>query len=148
MIETLTGFKYIGEKMHDYEKRLGESGGSAGNGGETPGQQRARALEKSRFVVFGGEESYGYTGGDYVRDKDGNAAVLMFAEAAAYAKIQGQTLVDYLDAIYRELGFYTERLGTLTLRGRPRRAADRHPARLLPRRAADGLPRPEGRARG
>ncbi len=117
MIETLTGFKYIGEKMHDYEKRLGAAGGSAGNGGATPGQRRALALEKSRFVVFGGEESYGYTGGDYVRDKDGNAAVLMFAEAAAYAKTKGQTLVDYLDAIYRELGFYTERLGTLTFEG-------------------------------
>ncbi len=67
--------------------------------------------------MFGGEESYGYTGGDYVRDKDGNAAVLMFAEVAAWAKSQGRTLAEYLDQIYRELGFYTERLGTLTFEG-------------------------------
>jgi len=75
------------------------------------------SLQSSKFVVFGGEESYGYTGGDYVRDKDANAAVLMFAEVAAWAKSQGQTLVEYLDAIYKELGFFTEKLGTLTFEG-------------------------------
>ena len=112
-IETLTGFKYIGAKMLDYEKLLNDS---AYNEKSTT-QRRAEALERGRFVVFGGEESYGYTGGDYVRDKDGNAAVLMFAAAAAWAKSKGQTLVDYLDDIYRELGFYTERLGTLTFEG-------------------------------
>jgi phosphoglucomutase len=112
-IDTLTGFKYIGEKMFDYERELGDPDFS----GKPVGQRRAEALEKGHFVIFGGEESYGYTGGDYVRDKDGNAAVLMFAEAAAWAKSQGQTLVEYLDGIYRELGFYTERLGTLTFEG-------------------------------
>jgi len=112
-IECLTGFKYIGEKMHDYElahsnpefKKL------------TRAEQRSAHLTQSRFVIFAGEESYGYTGGDYVRDKDANAAVLMFAEVAAWAKSQGQTLVEYLDNIYKEMGFYTERLGTLTFEG-------------------------------
>jgi phosphoglucomutase len=52
-----------------------------------------------------------------VRDKDANAAVLMFAEVAAWAKSKGQTLAEYLDAIYLELGFYTEKLGTLTFEG-------------------------------
>jgi phosphoglucomutase len=112
-IDTLTGFKYIGEKMLDYEKALNDPGF-----GERPAKERrAESLARSRFVIFGGEESYGYTGGDYVRDKDANAAVLMFAEAAAWAKSQGQTLSEYLDAIYRKMGFYTERLGTLTFEG-------------------------------
>jgi phosphoglucomutase len=112
-IETLTGFKYIGEKMHDYEKAHGDPAFAK----RPAADQRAAALEASHFVIFAGEESYGYTGGDYVRDKDANAAVLMFAEVAAWAKSKGQTLVEYLDAIYRELGFYTERLGTLTFEG-------------------------------
>jgi phosphoglucomutase len=112
-IETLTGFKYIGEKMHDYEQAHGDPAFAKKSGAA----QRSAALEKSRFVIFGGEESYGYTGGDYVRDKDANAAVLMFAEVAAWAKSRGQTLVDYLDGIYRELGYYSERLGTLTFEG-------------------------------
>lgn len=112
-INTLTGFKYIGEKMHDYEMAHSDPGfaklSSAG--------KRAANLTKSRFVVFAGEESYGYTGGDYVRDKDANAAVLMFAEVAAWAKSQGLTLAEYLDQIYKEMGFYTEKLGTLTFEG-------------------------------
>ncbi|MCE0497896.1 MAG: phospho-sugar mutase [Methylacidiphilales bacterium] len=112
-IDTLTGFKYIGEKMYDYEKALNDPG----YGEKSAKERRAEALARSRFLIFGGEESYGYTGGDYVRDKDANAAVLMFAEVAAWAKSQGRTLAEYLDAIYREAGFYTERLGTLTFEG-------------------------------
>jgi phosphoglucomutase len=112
-IETLTGFKYIGEKMHDYEKAHADPA----FGQKSLAARRSAALESSHFVIFAGEESYGYTGGDYVRDKDANAAVLMFAEVAAWAKLQSQTLAEYLDAIYRELGYYTERLGTLTFEG-------------------------------
>jgi phosphoglucomutase len=112
-LDTLTGFKYIGDKMLEYEQKLG----TADYQKMSAPERRAALLEKSRFVIFAGEESYGYTGGDYVRDKDGNAAVLMFAEVAAWAKAQGQTLVDYLDAIYRECGFYIEKLGTLTFEG-------------------------------
>ncbi len=112
-IDTLTGFKYIGEKMFDYEKALNHP-----EPGKLPAaDRRAAALTQSKFVIFAGEESYGYTGGDYVRDKDANAAVLMFAEVAAWAKSKGQTLAEYLDHIYREMGFYTERLGTLTFEG-------------------------------
>jgi phosphoglucomutase len=112
-IDTLTGFKYIGDKMFEYEKALHDPDYNR----RSVKERRAALLEKSRFVIFGGEESYGYTGGDYVRDKDGNAAVLMFAEAASWAKSKGQTLVDYLDAIYRACGFYIEKLGTLTFEG-------------------------------
>ena len=111
-IETLTGFKYIGEKMHDYEKAHGPEFAKMSATGK-----RAASLTASHFVIFAGEESYGYTGGDYVRDKDANAATLMFAEVAAWAKSQGQTLAEYLDTIYREIGFYTEKLGTLTFEG-------------------------------
>ncbi len=112
-IDTLTGFKYIGEKMHDYEKAHGD----AAFGQKSAAQRRAASLLASKFVIFGGEESYGYTGGDYVRDKDANAAVLMFAEVAAWAKSQGLTLAEYLDNIYREIGYYSEKLGTLTFEG-------------------------------
>jgi phosphoglucomutase len=113
-IETLTGFKYIGEKMLEYEKALNDPGYAR----KSLVERRAETLAKSRYVIFGGEESYGYTGGDYVRDKDGNAAVLMFTSAASWAKAhRQQTLVEYLDDIYRELGYYTERLGTLTFEG-------------------------------
>jgi phosphoglucomutase len=112
-IETLTGFKYIGEKMHDYEKAHADAGFAQ----KSAAARRAASLLAGKFVVFGGEESYGYTGGDYVRDKDANAAVLMFAEVAAWAKSKGQTLVDYLDEIYKQLGYYTEKLGTLTFEG-------------------------------
>ena len=111
-IDTLTGFKYIGEKMHDYEKAHGADYAKL-----TAAQKRAASLTASKFVIFGGEESYGYTGGDYVRDKDANAAVLMFAEVAAWAKSEGLTLVEYLDNIYREMGYYSEKLGTLTFEG-------------------------------
>ncbi|NJK91298.1 MAG: phospho-sugar mutase [Blastochloris sp.] len=110
-VDTLTGFKYIGEKLKDYEKAAG------GRGTESPELWRGTLLEKSCFFVFGGEESYGYSGGDYVRDKDANAAVLMLAEAGAYLASQGRTLLDYLDALYLKFGFYSEKLGTLTFEG-------------------------------
>ena len=67
--------------------------------------------------MFGGEESYGYSGADFVRDKDGNGAALMFAEVAAYAKSRGITLPELLDEVYAQFGFYLEKLGTLTLEG-------------------------------
>jgi phosphoglucomutase len=110
-VETLTGFKYIGEKLKDYEMQAG------GRGDESAEEWRARLLEKSTFFVFGGEESYGYSGGDYVRDKDANAAVLMCAEAAVHAAVEGRTLLDYLDGLYVKHGFYSEKLGTLTFEG-------------------------------
>jgi len=110
-VDTLTGFKYIGAKLNDYEAAAG------GRGGAPFEAWRRTLLERSTFFVFGGEESYGYSGGDYVRDKDANAAVLMFAEAAAWAKEQGMSLVDYLDGLYVKHGLYLEKLGTLTFEG-------------------------------
>ncbi len=112
-LNTLTGFKYIGEKMLQYEQATGLENYRL----LTSLEQRDATLTKSRFIIFAGEESYGYTGGDYVRDKDGNAAVLMFAEVAAWAASKGLTLVDYLNNIYRQVGFFSEKLGTLTFDG-------------------------------
>jgi phosphoglucomutase len=110
-VNTLTGFKYIGQKLGDYETAAG------GNPGLSPDQWRERLLEKSTFFVFGGEESYGYSGGDYVRDKDANAAVLMFAELAAGLASRGTTVADYLREIYSVHGCFAEKLGTLTFEG-------------------------------
>ena len=110
-VETLTGFKYIGEKLGIYEK---QAGGRGKMGAE---EWRKKRMEKSTFFVFGGEESYGYSGGDYVRDKDANGAVLMFVEAAAWAKSQGRNLLEEMDEIYRRHGLYLEKLGTLEMPG-------------------------------
>jgi phosphoglucomutase len=112
-VNTLTGFKYIGEKLHDYECE----GGLADAPGLTAEARRGAQLAHGTFFIFGGEESYGYSGGDYVRDKDANAAALMIAEAAAWARRDGRTLLEYLDTIYRQLGYFHERLGTLTFEG-------------------------------
>ena len=110
-VETLTGFKYIGEKLGIYEK---QAGGRGKMGAE---EWRKKRMEKSTFFVFGGEESYGYSGGDYVRDKDANGAVLMFVEAAAWAKSQGRNLLEEMEEIYRRYGLYLEKLGTLEMPG-------------------------------
>ncbi|MEM1058660.1 MAG: phospho-sugar mutase [Verrucomicrobiota bacterium] len=112
-VDTLTGFKYIGEKMGIYQ----EAAGLADYDAQPLETRRAAQLEKGTFFIFGGEESYGYSGADYVRDKDANAATLMFAEAAAWAKSKGITLCDYLDEIYREFGYFLEKLGTLAFEG-------------------------------
>ncbi len=90
--ETLTGFKYIGEKLAKYE------------GTDT-------------VFVFGGEESYGYSGADFVRDKDGNSAAAMLCEVAAYAGSREMTLHGLLDELYTEFGYHHERSESLTLEG-------------------------------
>src|SRR5690606_5226266 len=73
-----------------------------------------KLLQKhSTFYAFGCEESYGYLPNDYVRDKDGNAACLMFAELCAAAKSRGESVLDRLDALYRQHGYFTE--GTINL---------------------------------
>jgi phosphoglucomutase len=110
-VETLTGFKYIGEKLGIYER---QAGGRGKMGAE---EWRRRRIEKSTFFVFGGEESYGYSGGDYVRDKDANGAVLMLVEVAAWAKSQGRGLLEELDGIYWKHGLYLEKLGNLEMPG-------------------------------
>ncbi len=115
-VETLTGFKYIGEKLGKYEAAL-PAEVRARYRSLPEEETRALRLKYSSFFVFGGEESYGYSGGDFVRDKDANAATLMFAEVAAYAKSQGKTLDQLLDQVYLEYGYYLEKNGSLVFEG-------------------------------
>jgi phosphoglucomutase len=85
VFNVLTGFKYIGEKIKQFEE--------AGN----------------YKYVFGGEESYGYLTGTYARDKDAIASTLLISECCAYLKNRGMTITDYLDSIFNEYGFYNDR---------------------------------------
>ena len=72
-------------------------------------EERARLqLKQGSFFVFGTEESYGYLPNDAVRDKDGNAACMMFAELCAWVKSRGITVPEYLDEIFLRCGFYLE----------------------------------------
>ncbi len=84
--EVLTGFKYIGEKIHLWET----------------------SQEKFTFL-FGAEESYGYLLGTHSRDKDGIVSGCFIAEIASQLKKKGQTLVDYLHVIYQQYGVFRER---------------------------------------
>nr|WP_082881297.1 phospho-sugar mutase [Lederbergia galactosidilytica] len=93
-LDTLTGFKFIGEKIKEYE--------------ETNEHQ----------FLFGYEESYGYLIGDFVRDKDAVQAAVFAAEIAAYYKMQGKSLYDGLLEIFEKYGFYQESLQSLTLKGK------------------------------
>lgn len=94
VFETLTGFKYIGEKICQWEKS---------------GQYS---------FVLGYEESYGYLAGTHARDKDAVSTSLLIAEAAAYHKAHGETLVDALNKLYAEYGFYYDCLETVVLKGK------------------------------
>lgn len=121
-INTLTGFKWIGEKLRHYEEAMSEqlhaNEGLSLNYDRTSIWTRAELLlEYSTFVVFGGEESYGYMLSDLVRDKDANAAVLLFCEMAAYYTAQEMSLVEALDALYYEHGFYCEQTVNLYYEG-------------------------------
>ncbi len=116
IIDTLTGFKYIAAKLEKYENAIPAD--KKGNYRELSEEDsRALRLEYSRFFVFGGEESYGYLGADFVRDKDGNGAAVMFAEVAAYAKSQGKSIAALLDDIYKEFGYYLEQGKALVMEG-------------------------------
>ncbi|MNI18891.1 Phosphoglucomutase [compost metagenome] len=94
VFNTLTGFKYIGEKMNQFEKS-----------GEYT-------------YLFGYEESYGYLAGNYARDKDAVVASMLICEAAAYYKQQGKTLIDVLEDLYQQFGYYSEALASRTLKGK------------------------------
>lgn len=115
-VETLTGFKYIGEKLGKYEAAIPAELRADYTALSEETTRRLR-LENSSFYVFGGEESYGYSASDFVRDKDGNSAAVLIAEAAAYAKSQNLTLVGLLDRIFAEFGVYLERGESLTMDG-------------------------------
>jgi phosphoglucomutase len=115
-IETLTGFKYIGAKLGKYERAIPEQ--LRQNYVDlTEDETRRLRLEHSSFYVFGGEESYGYSAADFVRDKDGNGAVIMFCEVAAYAKARDQTMDKLLDEIFATFGYFAEKNGSLVFEG-------------------------------
>jgi phosphoglucomutase len=115
-VETLTGFKYIGAKLAKYEREIPEQLRLSYTDLAENETRRLR-LAYASFYVYGGEESYGYSGADFVRDKDGNGAVIMFCEVAAYAKSRAQTVDQLLDEIYSEFGYFAEKTSSLVLEG-------------------------------
>lgn len=92
--ETLTGFKYIGDKINKYE---------------STGEQE---------FVIGYEESYGYLVGTHARDKDAVVSSMLICQMAAWYKNQGKTLVDALNDIYDEYGYYLDYLDSFVLKGK------------------------------
>lgn len=92
--ETLTGFKYIGDKINQYEK------------------------DGNREFVIGYEESYGYLVGTYARDKDGVVSSMLICQMAAWYKAQGKTLIDGLNEIYGEYGYFLDALDPFVLKGK------------------------------
>lgn len=115
-VETLTGFKYIGAKLTKYEQQLPKA--IQDNYCQLSEEETRQArLQDSSYFVFGGEESYGYSLGDFVRDKDANAATLGFCEVAAYAASKEISLSELLDQLYCEYGFYWERGESLAFEG-------------------------------
>src|SRR5439155_20754623 len=115
-VETLTGFKYIGAKLAKYERAIPEQLRQS-YADLAEAETRRLRLAYSSFYLFGGEESYGYSGADFVRDKDGNGAVIMFCEVAAYAQSRGQTIEQLLDEIFATFGCFAEKNGSLVFEG-------------------------------
>jgi phosphoglucomutase len=115
-VETLTGFKYIGAKLMNYEREIPEQL-RLSYADLAENETRRLRLAYASFYVYGGEESYGYSGADFVRDKDGNGAVIMFCEVAAYAKSRGQTVDQLLDEIYAQFGYFAEKTDSLVFEG-------------------------------
>ncbi|MCI8804426.1 MAG: phospho-sugar mutase [Clostridiales bacterium] len=91
--EVLTGFKYIGEKIKEFEK------------------------DGSHTYLFGFEESYGCLAGTYARDKDAVVATMLICELAAFYKSKGMTLYEGLQEVYKKYGFYKESIKSITLKG-------------------------------
>jgi len=115
VINTLTGFKWIGEKLKIYEeqlrKNLLQTENISLNYDATSYRKRAELLLRySTFTIFGGEESYGYLGTDRVRDKDANAAIVIFCELAAALKSKGKDFIEHLDELYLKYGYFLEDL--------------------------------------
>ncbi|MBP3454292.1 MAG: phospho-sugar mutase [Clostridia bacterium] len=94
MFETLTGFKFIGEKIQQFQ----DTG--------------------SHTFLFGFEESYGFLSSTFVRDKDGVNASLLIAEVACACAAQGITLYDYVQSIFAEYGYFVEKVVSVTLPGK------------------------------
>ncbi|WPX41455.1 phospho-sugar mutase [Akkermansia sp. N21116] len=116
VVNVLTGFKYIAQKLGKYEEAI-PAAKRSNYRTMTEEATRALRLEYSRFFVFGGEESYGYLAQDFVRDKDANAAALLFAELAAYAASIGKTIPELLDELFSEYGVHLEMGKSLVMEG-------------------------------
>ncbi|MEP7015245.1 MAG: phospho-sugar mutase [Verrucomicrobiota bacterium] len=115
-VETLTGFKYIGAKLDKYERALPAD--LKRRYRELPEiETRDARLQYSSFYVFGGEESYGFSGADFAHDKDGNGAAIMFCEVAAYARSMASTVEQLLDEIFSMFGYFEEKNGSLIFEG-------------------------------
>lgn len=93
VMDVLTGFKYIGEKMTGFEKT------------------------RDYHFVMGYEESYGYLVGSHAKDKDAVVASMLICEMAAYQKAQGRTLLDRLEELYQQCGYYKDVVDSFTLPG-------------------------------
>ena len=93
VVETLTGFKYIGEKISEWEK------------------------DSDHQFVLGYEESYGYLVGTHAQDKDAVVAAMVICEMAAYFKAKGKTLIDVLNDLYGKYGFYYDKTVSYTRKG-------------------------------
>lgn len=115
-VNVLTGFKYIAAKLGKYETAI-PAAERTGYRSMTEEQTRALRLKYSKYFVFGGEESYGYLAQDFVRDKDANAAAICLAELNAYLAGKGIGLLECLNNIYAELGFYKELGKSLVMEG-------------------------------
>ncbi|MBQ4644866.1 MAG: phospho-sugar mutase [Clostridia bacterium] len=94
VVDTLTGFKYIGEQIGKYE------------------------INGDKEFIIGYEESYGYLVGTHARDKDAVVSSMLICQMAAYHKNNGRTLVDALNRIYEKFGFYLDALDTFVLKGK------------------------------
>jgi phosphoglucomutase/phosphomannomutase len=98
-LDVLTGFKYVGEKIHQWEEE---------NASHVP----------THHFILGAEESYGYLLGTHVRDKDAIISAACICEAALQMKLQNKTLVDLLDEIYLRYGVYREKMLSLVFEGK------------------------------
>ena len=105
VFEVLTGFKYIGEKIKEFEEAREKNDGELSS-------------EKGAYeYLFGYEESYGCLVGTHARDKDAIMAVTALCEASAYYKNKGMTLCDQMEEIYKKYGYYREGIYTVVLKG-------------------------------
>lgn len=101
VFSTLTGFKFIGEKITQFEQA-----------------KATNDATRDYDFIFGYEESYGYLAGTHARDKDATVSSLLICEAAAFYKAKGITLLDKLNEIYAEYGYYRDVLDSYTLKGK------------------------------
>ncbi|MBR2885665.1 MAG: phospho-sugar mutase, partial [Clostridia bacterium] len=101
VFSTLTGFKFIGEKITQFEKAKNENDST-----------------RDYDFVMGYEESYGYLAGTHARDKDAAVSCMLICEMAARYLLEGKTLLDRLEEIYQQYGYYYDALDSFTLKGK------------------------------